>query len=92
MKDVCKCSHSLNPFMWALFVYKDCRYDLRAGKPLILPETRSTTLHRNYRENCEKRCCSGSHKQFKTLFKDSIVRLMIISLYIYKELRLQNLS
>ena len=28
-----------------------------------------------------------SHKQFKTLFKDYIVRLKIISLYIYKDLR-----
>ena len=42
---------------------------------------------RNYRDNCEKRCCSGSHKQFKTLFKDYMVRLKIISLYIYKDLR-----
>ena len=40
----------------------------------------STTVVRNYRDKCEKRCCSGSHKQCKTLFKDRMVRLKIISL------------
>ena len=30
------------------------------------------------------------HKQFKTLFKDHMVRLKIISLYIYKDLRLKT--
>ena len=35
----------------------------------------------------KKRCCSGSHNQFKTLFKDYyMVRLKITSLYIYKDL------
>ena len=43
-----------------------------------------------YRYNCEKRCCSGSHKQFKTLFKDHMVRLKISSLYIYKDLRIRS--
>ena len=43
-----------------------------------------------YRENCEKRCRSGIHKQCKTLFKYHIVRLKIISLYIYKGLRLKT--
>ena len=52
--------------------------------------TRSTFVVRNYRDNCEKRCCSGSHKQFKTLFKDCMVSLKIISLYIYKDLRLNT--
>ena len=45
---------------------------------------------KNYRDKCEKRCCSGSHKQFKTLFKDHMVRLKIMSLYIYKDLRLKT--
>ena len=40
----------------------------------------------------EKRCCSGSHKQCKTLLKDHMVRLKIISLYIYKDLRLKILG
>ena len=48
-------------------------------------------LVRNYRHKREKRCCSGSHKQRKTLFKDHIVRFKIISLYIYKDLRLKDL-
>ena len=45
---------------------------------------------KNYRDNCEKRCYSGSHKQLKTHFKDDMVRLKIISLYIYKDLRLRS--
>ena len=49
-----------------------------------------TMLCKNYRDNCEKRCCSGSQKQFKTLFKDHMVRLKILSLYIYKDLRLKT--
>ena len=55
------------------------------------PQT-GTMLVRNYRDKREKRCCSGSHKQCKTLFKDHMVRLKIISLYIYKELRLRILG
>ena len=43
-----------------------------------------TIVFRNYRDNCEKRCCSGSHKQCKTLLKDHVVRFKIISLHIYK--------
>ena len=46
-------------------------------------------LFKNYGYKCEKRCCSGSHKQFKTPFKDHMVRLKIMSLYIYKDLRLK---
>ena len=46
-----------------------------------------TMLVRNYRDKRAKRCCSGSHKQCKTLFKDHMVRFKIISLYIYKDLR-----
>ena len=43
-------------------------------------------VFRNYLDNCEKRCCSCNHKQCKTLLKDHVVRLKIISLYIYKDL------
>ena len=50
----------------------------------------TTIVVRNYRDNCEKQCCPGSHKQCKTLFKDHMVRLKIISLYIYKDLRLRS--
>ena len=39
-------------------------------------------------EIIEKWCCSGSHKQYRTLLKDHMVRLKIISLYIYKDIRL----
>ena len=50
----------------------------------------ATTVHRNYWDKCEKRSCSASHKQCKTLFRDHMVRLKIISLYIYKDLRLKT--
>ena len=49
-----------------------------------------TILAKNYGQNCEKRRCPLHHKQFKTLFKDHMVKLKIISLYIYKELRLKT--
>ena len=42
----------------------------------------TTIMCKNYRDNCEERCCSGSHNQLKTLFKDYMLRLKIISLYI----------
>ena len=48
----------------------------------------TTILLKNYRDNCEKPCCSGSHKQYKTLFKDHMARLKIMALYIHKDLRL----
>ena len=47
----------------------------------------TTTVVRNYWHNYEKRYCFGSHKQLKTLFRDHMVKLKIISLYIYKDLR-----
>ena len=47
-------------------------------------------VFRNYWHNHEKRCCSGSHKQCKTLLKDHMVRLKIMSLYIYKDLRFKT--
>ena len=53
--------------------------------------SKATTLHRKCRDNCEKRFCSGSHKQFKTLFKDHMVRFKIISVYIHKYLRLTRI-
>ena len=36
----------------------------------ITPKFVSTTVFKNYRDNCEKRFCSGNHKQCKTLLKD----------------------
>ena len=51
---------------------------------------RPTTVDRNYWHNYEKWYCSGIHKQCKTLFKDHMVGLKIISLYIYKDLRLKK--
>ena len=51
----------------------------------------ATTVVRNYRDKCEIRCCFGSHKQCKTRFKGHMARLKIISLYIYKDLRLRIL-
>ena len=45
-------------------------------------------LCKSYRENCENRYCFGFHKQCETLFRDHMVRLKMISLYIYiKNLR-----
>ena len=51
---------------------------------------KTTIVFRNYRDNCNKRRCSSSHKQCKTLLKDHVVRFKIISLYIYKDLRLRS--
>ena len=39
-----------------------------------------------------KWCCPSSDKKCKTLFKDHMMRLKIISLYIYKDLRLMILG
>ena len=50
----------------------------------------STLVVRYYRDNCEKRRCSGSHKQCKSLLRDHVVRFKIISLYIYKDLKLHR--
>ena len=47
----------------------------------------STMVVRNNRDISEKQCCSGNHKQCKTHFKD---HMQIISLYIYKELKLKT--
>ena len=47
-------------------------------------------LVRDYRDKREKRYRSGSHKQCKILFKGHMVRFKIISLYIYKDLRLNT--
>ena len=60
----------------------------REERPFVL--TAWPILLKNYRNKREKRCCCGSHKQHKTLFKDHMVRFKIISLYIYKDLRLKT--
>ena len=39
----------------------------------------STIIFRYYRDNCDERCCSGSHKQSKPLLKDHVLRFKIIS-------------
>ena len=51
-----------------------------------------TIMCKNYWENCEKRPSVASHKQFKTLLRANMVKLKIISLYIYKDLRLRILG
>ena len=50
-----------------------------------------TIMCKNYWENCEKWPSVASHKQFKkTLLRANMVKLKIISLYIYKDLRLKT--
>ena len=49
-----------------------------------------TSLSKTYNHVQKLSSCSGNHKQYKTLFKDHIARLKIISLYIYKDLRLKT--
>ena len=61
---------------------------LCSSKPCQQPV--ATMLVRNYGDKREKRCCSGCHKKCKTFVKDHMVRLKIISLYIYKDLRLRS--
>ena len=48
----------------------------------------STIVVRNYRDNCEKRRCSFSHKQRKTLkdFQNNVI------IYVYKDLRPKTLG
>ena len=58
--------------------------DLRTCTFFSMVSIATTMDFRNYWHNYVKRCCSGS----KTLRKDHMVRLKIISLYIYKDLRL----
>ena len=53
---------------------------------------RASIMFKNYRDKCEKRRCSCSHKQCKTLLKDRLVWFKIISLHIYKDLRLRILG
>ena len=60
------------------------------GVFLSCKSTHPTTVVRNYWHNYEKRYCFGSHKELKTLFRDRMVKLKIISLYIYKDLRLKT--
>ena len=50
----------------------------------------TTIVDKIYWDNYEKRYCFGSHKQLKTLLRDHMVKLKIISLYIYKDLRLKT--
>ena len=47
-------------------------------------------MFKNYWDKCEKRRCSCSHKQCKTVLKDHLVRFKLISLCIYKDLRLKT--
>ena len=51
---------------------------------------RATTVVINYWQNYEKRYCFGGHKQCKTLLKDYMARLKIISLYTFKDIRLKT--
>ena len=65
---------------------------LELEKKVNVSEIKPTMVFKNYWHNYEKRCCSDSHKQCKTLFKDHMTRLKIISLYIYNDLRLRILG
>ena len=49
-----------------------------------------TIVDRIYWDNYEKRYFLGSHKHLKTLLREHMVKLKIISLYIYKDLRLKT--
>ena len=40
--------------------------------------------------NYEERRCRSYHKKFKTLFREHMVRLKIISLYMHKDLKLKT--
>ena len=67
----------------ALKKIEDIIYKQKAAQKSLKP----TTVVRNYWHNYKKRYCFGSHKQFKTLFRDHMVKLKIISLYIHKDLK-----
>ena len=58
------------------------------NRPHGIPFIISTTLHRNYRDKCEKSVLFLlATSNVKTLFNDHMVRLKIISLYIDKDLK-----
>ena len=61
------------------FVFGDI---VRLKTRFIYKTKESTILTKNYGQNCEKRRCPLHHKQFKTLFREHMVRLKIISLYL----------
>ena len=65
-----------------------CRLAICIISLLQLP----TTVVISYWHNYEKRYCFGGHKQCKTILKDHMARLKIISLYIFKDLRLRILG
>ena len=48
----------------------------------LLELRRPTIVDKIYWPKYKKRCCSCSHKQCKTLLRDHMVRLKIMSLYI----------
>ena len=74
---------------FTLYLYILCQVMVGFLKETTMGKYEATMLIRNYRHNYEKRCCSSSHKECNTPFKDHMVRLKIMSLYIYKDLRLR---
>ena len=76
LRKLCNMSVEVYVFMKALTM-KKISYNLQSCAKII-------------EKNCEKRPSVASHKQFKTLLRANMVKLRIISLYIYKDLRLKT--
>ena len=80
-------------FLYKKTVYSKCGMLHKSLKCVIFQALAGLLVHytimcKNYRDNCEKRYCSGSHEQVKTLFKDQMVSE--VEDYIYKDLRLKT--
>ena len=61
-------------------------FDIISVASVCTRKTLSTSLDINVFKNCEKPCCSCSHKQYKTLLENHLMRFTIIASYIYKDL------
>ena len=76
-------------FSCDMYIKVEVLVDLNS-RILRLNISKTTIVDRIYWDNYEKRYFFASHKQLKTLLREHMVKLKIISLYIYKDLRLKT--
>ena len=67
---------------YILFIKKDGELQGSVWMCVYIYRIWSTIMEINYLDNSEKRRCIWHHKQFKTRFREHMVTLKIISLYI----------
>ena len=74
-------------FVVKLFRFKMFLHFYKTGIQKLKNYNRGQNI---YWDNYEKRYFFGSHKQLKILLREYMVKLKIISLYIFKDLRLRS--